>query len=238
MLAIKEISGVSPVERKWLETWKRTEDGGGPFPPVAQHVVNAESALTFGKCIDRRRIPTAKVKIAEPLIQLRIGRFIAPRISSCVSVDGAIGGVLPLGFGGERLPCPARVRTCFRLTHIHGPVQRRFVERYLVEHRPVKPSIVVLLPEQRMRNSTSSLPVPVIVVPESASLIAARRHKLEILPVCHLILIDFKRRDCHLVNFILVVPAKVLSISRETECCDAGGHVDHPVCDRRTSEIQ
>src|ERR1700675_4705124 len=38
MLAIKEISRVSPVERKGLETWKWTENGGGPFPPVAQHI--------------------------------------------------------------------------------------------------------------------------------------------------------------------------------------------------------
>ena len=105
MLAIKEISGVSTVEGKGLETRKRTEEGGGPFPPVAQHIVNAESALAFGKRIHRHGIPTLKVKIAEPfnalVIELGIGRFVAPWIISRVSVDGAIGGALPLRFGGK-----------------------------------------------------------------------------------------------------------------------------------------
>src|ERR1700730_4628233 len=123
MLAVKEISGVSPVKRKGLKTWKGPEDSGGPFPSVAQQIVYAESALAFGKRIHRHGIPTVKVEIAELFIELSIGRLIAPRINSCFSVDSAVSSALPLRFGGKRLPCPASVGASFRLTHIHGPVQ-------------------------------------------------------------------------------------------------------------------
>src|SRR4029077_17317911 len=124
MLAIKEISGVPTVERKGLEPRKWAEHSGGPFPPVARHIVNAESAVAFGKRIHRHGIPTVKVEIAK----VGIGRLIAPRISSRASVDGAVGGALPLRFGGKRLPYPTRVCACLRLTQIHGPVQRPFVD--------------------------------------------------------------------------------------------------------------
>src|SRR5208282_2616762 len=97
MLAIKEISRVPAVERKWLEARKRTENGGSPFPAVAQHIVNAESALAFWKRIHRHRIPTMKIKISEA----GLGHFIAPRESSCLSVEAAVGGTLPLRFRGQ-----------------------------------------------------------------------------------------------------------------------------------------
>src|SRR5260370_28444565 len=99
MLAIKEISRVSPVERKWLETWKRTEDGGGPFPPVAQHIVNAESALAFGKRIHWRGVPTVKIEIAS----LGIGRLTAPRVCPRAFIGGSTDRVL------SPPPCWARL---------------------------------------------------------------------------------------------------------------------------------
>src|SRR3982074_3618604 len=117
MLAVQEISGVSPIKRKGPKTWKGPEDSGGPFPSIAQQIVYAESALAFGKRIHRHGIPTVKVEIAELFIELSIGRFVAPRIDSCFSVDGAICGALPLRFCGKRLPCPARIGAGFRLAH-------------------------------------------------------------------------------------------------------------------------
>src|SRR5258708_30835441 len=80
-----------------------------------------------------------------------------------------------------------------------------------------------------MRNFTSSLPVPIIVVPEGARFIAASSHEFEILPVCHLVLVNLKSGNFDCVSFILVVPAKVSSISRKAEGCDAGGNTYHAV---------
>src|SRR5260370_42712505 len=104
MLAIKEISRVPAVERKWLETWKRTEDGGGPFPPVAQHIVNAESALAFGKRIHWRGVPTVKIEIAS----LGIGRLTAPRVCPRAFIGGAVGGgaARPRRGGRRSFPTP------------------------------------------------------------------------------------------------------------------------------------
>src|SRR5208282_4708712 len=117
MLAIKEISRVPAVERKWLEARKRTENGGSPFPAVAQHIVDAESALAFGKRIHRHGIPTMKIKISKA----GLGHLIAPRVSSCLSVEGTVGGTLPLRLPGERLPCPAGVGQGLSATHIYRP---------------------------------------------------------------------------------------------------------------------
>src|SRR5713226_8376729 len=228
MLPIKEIGRVSPVERKWLETREWTKNGGGPFPPVAQHIVNAKSALPFRKRIHRHGVPTVKVKIAEPGLR----RLRAPRIRSCVPVGAAVGGTLPLRLRGERLPCRSRIGRCLSLTHIHRPIQR---QRHFVEHGAPEPPIVILLPEQRMRNSVSSFPVPVIVVPESPCLVAAGRHELEILPVCYFVAIDLKRRNIDRVSFVLIVPTKVFSAPRETQCHDTGRGADHAVNHWRTS---
>src|SRR5258707_12396316 len=113
MLAIKEISRVSPVERKWLETWKRTEDGGGPFPPVAQHIVNAESALAFGKRIHWRGVPTVKIEIAS----LGIGRPTAPRVCPRAFIGGSIARALPLRLCGGGLSFPARAPAFLCMTY-------------------------------------------------------------------------------------------------------------------------
>src|SRR5258708_38790222 len=86
-----------------------------------------------------------------------------------------------------------------------------------------------------MRNFTSSLPVPIIVVPEGARFIAASSHEFEILPVCHLVLVNLKSGNFDCVSFILVVPAKVSSISRKAEGCDAGGNTYHAVFDWRAN---
>src|SRR5271169_594365 len=139
MLAIKEISRVPAVETKWLETGKRSEGGGRPFPPVAQHAVNAESALASRKSVHGHGVPAVKVKIAELVvglvIGLGIGRLAAPRVRPCLSVDAAVGSTVPLRFRGERFACPARVGRCLGLTYIYRPVQRygHCVERNLVE---------------------------------------------------------------------------------------------------------
>src|SRR5271167_1370856 len=120
MFAIKKISRIPAVERKWLEPRERGEDRGGPFPAIAQHVVYAESAAACRKRIHGHRIPAGEIKITET----RIGLFAAPRVLPFGPALRAICGAVPLLFGGKRFPRPARVCHGLRMTHVHWPVQR------------------------------------------------------------------------------------------------------------------
>src|SRR5208282_3022439 len=171
--------------------------------------MNAESALARGKRVDRDGIPTMKVKITE----LGIRRLAAPRVRPCLplAVDGAVGGVLPLRFGGERLPCPARIGRCLSLAHVYGPVERNFVKRNFFKHAAPDPAAAFLFPECGMRNPLRALPVPGVVVPESTRVIAAGGDEVEILPVCHLVAIDLESGNFDGVSFILIVPTKAVS---------------------------
>src|SRR5208282_6506932 len=146
--------------------------------------------------------------------QVRIGRPVAPRVGSGVSVNSAVGGALPLRFGRERLPCPARIRTGFRMTDINRPVQG---QRHFVEHSAAEPLRTFLAPEQGMRNSASGLPVPIVVGPECTRLITTGSDELEVLAVSHLVAINLERWNVDRVRFILVVPAKVFGTASQTE---------------------
>src|ERR1039458_4064456 len=101
---------------------------------------------------------------------------------SLVSVRSCVCCALPLGFGGQRLPCPAGICFRFRLAYIDWPIQR---QGDFVEHRAIQPliGIVLALPECRMRNSPRGYPLPVFIVvvaivivavaPERAGFVAA-----------------------------------------------------------------
>ena len=96
-----------------------------------------------------------------------------------------------------------------------------------------------------MRNCLRGFPVPVFVIvivivilavaPKRARLVVPRVEELEILPVCHLIPIDGKRRDVNSVSFVLVVPAKQIAVAREAKCNGTGGNFDAPVIHRRSN---
>src|SRR5260370_41706958 len=122
------------------------------------------------------------------------------------------------------------------MTRIHGPVQRQL---HLIKHLAPKPArAIFFFPEQGMRNPMSGLPVPVIVVPESTRLIAASHDELEILPVCHLVLINLKRRNFHRVRFKFIVPTKAFAASSETQRHGASEDGDHSTEHWRTSETR
>src|ERR1700730_15660144 len=99
MFAIEKISGVTGIERKSLESGKRTKNGGSPLPSISHHVMHAKSAASRRKRIHRRWVPVVEIKIAERGIR----RFAAPRIDSFGSIHGAIGGAMPLRFSRKRL---------------------------------------------------------------------------------------------------------------------------------------
>src|SRR5437879_5001106 len=103
-------------------------------------------------------------------------RFAAPRIISFAASRRTISGAVPLLFCGERLPCPARIGRGLGVTHIDWPLKR---QRDFLEHTPVNPSVAALGPEHRMRHRMSSLPIPVIVAPKGASLVAASLDEVE-----------------------------------------------------------
>src|SRR5271165_4762895 len=96
--------------------------------------MNTEKTLAFGEGIARRRVPMLEIKIAK----LRIGCLIAPRIQPSLSAGRAIGGALPLGLGGKRLPCPACIGGCLGLTDVGGPVEY-LGQRQFLKHRSPNP---------------------------------------------------------------------------------------------------
>lgn len=58
------------------------------------------------------------------------------------------------------------------------------------------------------------------------------------LPICHLVPINLKCRNFHLVSFKFIVPAKAFAAPRETQCHDTSRNGNLPVGDWRTSEIR
>src|SRR6266567_2005000 len=201
VFAIEKIGRVTAVERKRLESREWCEDRGRPLPTIAQHVVYAERALALGEGIYRRGIPMAEIKIAEARTKLLVGPWILP----FYPVVGSIGGAVPLLFARKRFTSPARVRHRLGMTHINWPVQR---QRNFFEHRAVEPFHAHLAPEHRMRDCVRRLPFPIAIAPERFALIATGSHKIEVLPACHLVLINLKRGHVHRVSFVLVVPTE------------------------------
>src|SRR5215472_16278491 len=64
VFAIEEIGGVTTVEREWLEPRERSEQGGGPFPAIAEEIGDSEGALTIGKRANGNWIPSLEIEIA------------------------------------------------------------------------------------------------------------------------------------------------------------------------------
>src|SRR5579864_5198968 len=64
MFAVKKIGGVAGIKRKSLESGKWREHARGPFPTIAHHVLDAESAAAGRKGVYRCRIPMAEIEVA------------------------------------------------------------------------------------------------------------------------------------------------------------------------------
>ncbi len=80
-------------------------------------------------------------------------------------------------------------------------------------------------------------PVPIVVSPETARLIASGEDKVEILPVRHFVLIDSKCRDIHGMRFVLIVPAKGFLGAAKAERRNTGRDFNHPGNQRSGIEI-
>src|SRR5215470_1113691 len=60
VFSVKEICRISGIKRERHETGKRLKWGRGPFPSIAQHVFDAESACSAGMRVNRHRLPGSK----------------------------------------------------------------------------------------------------------------------------------------------------------------------------------
>src|ERR1700675_2496343 len=130
--------------------------------------MDTEGRLTLRKRIYRRGTPAGEIKITVLLRGFAgtLGGTFGgtPRILPIVTIFCAVGGALPLGFGGQQLPCPARIRFRLRLTHINRPTHG---QRDLGKHGAIQPltiltPLILTSPESWMRNFVAGPPVPIL----------------------------------------------------------------------------
>src|SRR5579864_2883450 len=198
MFAVEKIGGVARVKRKAFKAGEGSEDAGRPLPAVAEKIADPERALTGGGCTNGGGIPALKIEIA----MLQTGSFVAPGILS-FAVPSCIGSAMPLRFRRQALPCPARVGARFRVTDVHGPVER---QGNLMEHRAVLPTINGAIPENRMRDVLLRLPRPGRVGPELAIFVAAGVDEIQKFAVRYRVLINGKRGHVNGVALKFVIP--------------------------------
>src|ERR1700691_2524175 len=140
---------------------------------------------------------------------------------------------MPLRFCRKRLSYRASIGVGLGMAQIDRPVEK---ERSLFEHRAIDPSIARVPPEHRMRHSVSCLPIPGLVAPESSRFIAACSHELQILPVRHHVLVDFKRGKLRGVRLELIVPPKTTGGKAQRR--RAGRNLNHSMINGRSDETQ
>src|SRR5215471_5627080 len=78
MLSVEEIGGVDRIGGHGLEARVTGEDCRGPFPTVADEVMDAPRRRPFGERSDRGGIPRTEVEVAVAFV----GRVLAPRIEA------------------------------------------------------------------------------------------------------------------------------------------------------------
>src|ERR1700678_2921078 len=141
---------------------------------------------------------------------------------------------LPLGFTGQRLPCPVGVGFRLRLTNVDRPIQGK---GDIVKHRPIHPLIAGALPESWMGNASVRFPTPVIVARKHAIFVAACSYEVEILLIRYFVFIDGKRGNVDGVGFVFVVPSENTSATREAESNGASRNFYARMIERRSNKF-
>ena len=122
VLAVEEIGRSSPDKTRTAENRRRARTSVA----VHSHPLPSRSA-TPNALLPCRKAPTgvgsqlSKIEVAESAI----GGFVAPRIRPLRSSRRAVSRAMPLRFRGQRFPRPSRISAGFRVTHVHGPVERQ-----------------------------------------------------------------------------------------------------------------
>ena len=188
VLAIKKICGIPAIERKRLESRKRSEHRGCPLPSVAQHSFNSESALSLRISVHRRGIPALEIEVAESSLR----SFPSPGIQALALIRSTVRRALPLLFRRQCLARPAGVSGSLGTAHIDGPIHR---QREFFEHPAIKPAAAGLFPKHRMVNAIGFDPLPIVLAPENLFVVSAGIHELKELRIRDHVAIDFKSRN-------------------------------------------
>src|SRR5205807_2152984 len=77
-----------------------------------------------------------------------------------------------------------------------------------------------------------SLPIPVVIGPERARVVAARQEEVQILAIGHFVAVDFKSWDIYSRGFVFVVPAEISITALLSESGCTGGDLDHAGLER------
>lgn len=115
---------------------------------------------------------------------------------------------MKLRFGGELAAEPFRIGGSFGVADVDGPV---FGQANVAEHGPVHPEIAFAAPERGMVDAFALFPVPSLVAPERAMLIAADFDEALKIAISDVDVVDGEAFDALLMRAILVVPAEFIA---------------------------
>src|SRR5450631_2317113 len=180
MLAVEKIRGVNGIRAHGLETGKAEEWSRGPFPAVADEVVNTPGACAVRKRTDGDRIPVREIEVATRLVR----PFFTPRKGALFTRGCSECGAVILGLARQTSSFPPRICIRFIVAGVHRPVER---QRDQVEHAAPEPLSVFAQPEMWW--------------------IGVRGFEvLEVFAIRHVMAIDRERRNLDSLRGELVVP--------------------------------
>src|SRR5438876_195548 len=178
MLPVEEIRGVPRVEGVGCKARERCKDRARPLPPIAEKIQHAERARSGWMRTYGRRVPPVEVEIS----MMRAWRLFAPRVAAFRAVGRAVCRAMELRLGGELPAEPLRIRSSFRMTHVHRAIER---QTDLPEHRAIQPKISVPFPERWVPDSLFFFPLPGFLRPQCAVIVAPSLDESQELAVGH-----------------------------------------------------
>src|SRR5262249_47337475 len=130
---------------------------------------------------------------------------------------------------------PARERCGFGVAHVDRPRQR---QRERLEQAAPSPAVTVALPEQRMLDTVTPDPLPVLRRPPLRVAIAAGVDELEEPRVGHIVPLDRERLDPDRMRWEFVVPPEADGAAIDAERRAAAGDVDPFLTRRRAVRLR
>ena len=202
VIAVEKVHRVFRVGRHRLEAREPVEDSRGPFPAVADQVVDPPGAGTRRMRSDRHRIPLMEVEVA----MHGIGRRLSPRVRSFGSLRGPVGRAVKLRLGRQPEAPPAGIRRRFvrwvnQTGQAGGSGRRWNIPRQYQRPPSRSQNRGWVRPEWRCRAQAASGPV-------RPHLVAPRLDELEEPGVRDVVDLDRERGNVDPMLRELVVPAE------------------------------
>src|ERR1700674_2339734 len=166
VLAIEEIRGISGIERKGLEPWKRRELRARPFPTIPHEIGDAEFTDAVRVRSRGNRIPALEIEIAVP----RGWCFRTPGVRVFDAAASAARGAMPFRFARQFFSYPASIGRRLIMADVHRPVERQGNFR---KHCAIAPGISLGNPKRGIAMLLGSNPFPAGIGPEAAAFIAS-----------------------------------------------------------------